>query len=70
MSYLHCPVCGLNVPRTAETKSGIEDCPRCLAHSSGTISVKLTPGRAQASTPSRGRVTEMLRELRPGAVRK
>jgi uncharacterized Zn finger protein (UPF0148 family) len=66
MSYLHCPVCGLNVPRTRETKTGTEDCPRCLARSSGTTSVKLASGRARKSTPSRRRVTKLLRELRPG----
>jgi hypothetical protein len=70
MSYLHCPVCGLNVPQTAETKTGVEDCPRCLAQSSGTVSVKLAPGQARARMPSRGRVSELLRELRPRAVKK
>ena len=70
MSYLHCPVCGLNVPRTAESESGAEDCPRCLAQSSGTTSVRLVPGRIRESKPSRGRVTRLLRELRPSGVQK
>jgi Zn-finger nucleic acid-binding protein len=70
MSYLHCPVCGLNVPRTAETTVGAEACPRCLARSSGTLSVKLTPGRSRESTPNRGRVSEFLRELRPGSAKR
>jgi hypothetical protein len=71
MSYLHCPVCGLNVPHTSETKTDTEDCPRCLARSSGTMSVELARGRARKSTPSRSRrVGKLLRELRPGAVKK
>lgn len=69
MSYLHCPVCGLNVPRTAEMAAGAEDCPRCLAQSSGTTSVKLESGRARESKPSRRRVTRFLRELRPSGVK-
>jgi hypothetical protein len=70
MSYLHCPVCGLNVPRTAEMEAGAEDCPRCLAQSSGTVSVKLAPGRTRESEPSRPRVAQFLRELRPSGVGK
>jgi hypothetical protein len=70
MSYLHCPVCGLNVPRTVEMDSSAEDCPRCLAQSSGTTSVKLVPGRTRESKPSRGRVIRLLRELRPSGVQK
>ena len=66
MNYLHCPVCGLNVPRTCETKTGDEDCPRCLARSSGTMSAKLARGRASEDTPSRGRIT-LPREPRPNA---
>jgi hypothetical protein len=69
MSYLHCPVCGLNIPRAAEMKSGAEECPRCLAQSSGTTSVKLAPGRARDSKPSRRRVTRFLRELRPSGAK-
>ena len=68
MNYLHCPVCDLNVPRTCETpQTDAEDCPRCLARSSGTMAVKLAPGRARESTPSRGRTTALPRELRPNA---
>jgi Zn-finger nucleic acid-binding protein len=70
MSYMHCPVCGLNLSRTAEMERGAEDCPRCLAQSSGTTSVKLLPGRTRESKPSRGRVTRFLRELRPIGARK
>jgi hypothetical protein len=69
MSYLHCPVCGLSIRRAAEMESGAEECPRCLAQSSGTTSVKLAPGRARDSKPSRGRVTRLLRELRPGGAK-
>lgn len=68
MSYLHCPVCGLNVPRTAEMESNAEECPRCLAQSGGTVSVKLAPGRVRESKPSRRRVTRFLRELRPSGA--
>ncbi len=68
MSYLHCPVCGLNVPRTAEMDAGAEDCPRCLAQSSGAVSVKLAPGRTRESKPSRWRVARFLRELRPSGA--
>lgn len=68
MSYMHCPVCGLNVPRTAEMETDAEDCPRCLAQSSGTVSVKLAPERARESKPSRGPVTRFLRELRPSGA--
>jgi hypothetical protein len=32
------------------------------------MSVKLAAGRGRQSTPSRRRVGELLRELRPGAV--
>jgi hypothetical protein len=70
MSYMHCPVCGLNVTRTAEMEPGVEDCPRCLAQSSGTTSVKLAPGRVRESKPSRRRVTRFLRELRPSGANK
>jgi hypothetical protein len=45
-----------------------EDCPRCLAQSSGTVSVKLAPERARESKPSRGPVTRFLRELRPSGA--
>jgi hypothetical protein len=69
MSYLHCPVCGLNIPRAAEIENGTEECPRCLAQSSGTTSVKLEPGRAHDSKPSRGRIVRLLRELRPSGVK-
>jgi hypothetical protein len=69
MSYLHCPVCGLSIRRAAEMESGAEECPRCLAQSSGTTSVTLAPGRARDSKPSRRRVTRLLRELRPGGVK-
>jgi hypothetical protein len=69
MSQMHCPVCRLNVPRTAEMKTGAEECPRCLAQSSGTTSVKLAPGRARDSRPSRRRITRLLRELRPSGVK-
>jgi hypothetical protein len=69
MSYMHCPVCGLNIARAAEMESGAAECPRCLAQSSGTSSVTLEPGRARDSKPSRGRITRLLRELRPSAVK-
>jgi hypothetical protein len=69
MSYLHCPVCGLNIQRTAEMETGAEECPRCLAQSSGTTSVKLAPGRTRDSKPSRRRVTRFLRELRPSGAK-
>jgi hypothetical protein len=69
MSYLHCPVCGLNISRAAEMEGGTEECPRCLARSSGTASVKLAPGRARDSKPSRGRITRLLRELRPSEAK-
>jgi hypothetical protein len=68
MSDLHCPVCGLNVPRAPEIEAGAEECPRCLALSSGTTSVKLANGRARKGTTSRGRVAGLLRELRPGGT--
>jgi len=64
MSYLHCPVCGLNVPRTPEIEASAKNCPRCLARSGGTMSVRLAAGRARASASSRARVTQLLRELR------
>jgi hypothetical protein len=70
MSYLHCPVCGLNVPRSRGMKSAGEDCPRCLARSSGTESVKLASGRAHERKASRNRVTALLRELRPSTVKR
>jgi hypothetical protein len=70
MSYLHCPVCGLNVPRGRGMKTTGEDCPRCLARSSGTESVKLESGRAHEGKPSRSRVAALLRGLRPSAVKR
>ena len=70
MSDLHCPVCGLNVPRIAEIEAGAEECPRCLALSSGTMSVELAQGRARKGMASRGRVTQLLRELRPGSTKR
>ena len=70
MSYLHCPVCGLNVPRGPEMESNSEDCPRCLARSSGTVSVKLAPGRVRQGKPNRSRVAALLRELRPSGVKR
>jgi Zn-finger nucleic acid-binding protein len=70
MSYLHCPVCALNVPRTPESQVGAEACPRCLAQSSGAISVKLARGRAPASTPVVRRVTASLNELRPSVAKR
>lgn len=70
MSYLHCPVCGLNVPRGRGMKSAGEDCPRCLARSSGTESVKLAPGRAREGKASRNRVASLLRGLRPSTVKR
>jgi hypothetical protein len=70
MSYLHCPVCGLSVPRGPEMEIGSEDCPRCLARSSGTVSVKLAPGHAREDKPSRRRVAALLRELRPSGAKR
>ena len=71
MRYLHCPMCGLNVPLVAaEKQSTVEDCPRCLARSSGAVSVSLIPGRAGESTTIKQRVATLLRELPPGVSRR
>jgi hypothetical protein len=68
MRYLHCPMCGLDVPMVAAApQPTVEDCPRCLARSSGAVSVSLAAGRARRSTTIKRRAATLLRELPPGA---
>jgi hypothetical protein len=66
MSRMNCPSCGLNVSFSAgERTNENEACPRCLARSSGTISVPLRPGAAPRPAPSADRVRAALRRFAP-----
>jgi hypothetical protein len=65
MAQMNCPSCGLSVSfKRGESVTG-ELCPRCLARSSGTISVRLRPGAVPKPLGVEARVRELLRKLGP-----
>lgn len=65
MTYVTCPVCALNVPVVrSDGAATIEDCPRCLARTSGAVSVKLERRHSPDERSTRRRVASLLRELR------
>jgi hypothetical protein len=62
MTRMSCPSCDLTVSfKRGESTSG-EVCPRCLARSSGTMSVRLHPGIAPKPLGTEARVREFLRK--------
>lgn len=67
MTKMSCPSCGLSVSfRHGESTSG-EMCPRCLARSSGTMSVRLRPGTEAKPPGIETRVREFLRARGPAS---
>lgn len=72
MSYLYCPMCGLSVPLAQSSDHAqLEDCPRCLAHSGGGVSVKLAPRRTDAhDARARRSAGGPLAQLRPTAAKR
>jgi hypothetical protein len=72
MSYLYCPMCGLSVPRAPSSEHAqLEECPRCLAHSGGAVSVKLAPRRADAhDRRARRSGSGLLAHLQPTAAKR
>lgn len=62
MAHMNCPSCGLDVALSrGETARAEEVCPRCLARSSGAVSVHLRPGPPPRRPPLEQRVIEALR---------
>ncbi len=71
MTDLNCPMCGLRVPAAAaEAAPKMNDCPRCLARTGGALAVKLEPRTTGASAALQHRVGNLLRQLRPTAVKR
>jgi Zn-finger nucleic acid-binding protein len=70
MTDLNCPLCGLHVPAIATQASEVDDCPRCLARTGGALSVKLERASGRTSAPLQRRVVNLLRQLRPAAVKR
>jgi Zn-finger nucleic acid-binding protein len=71
MTDLNCPMCGLRVPgAAAQAAPEMDYCPRCLARTGGALSVKLEPRAAGASASLQRRVGNLLRQLRPAAVKR
>jgi hypothetical protein len=71
MTDLNCPMCGLRVPAVAsQAAPKMEDCPRCLARTGGSLSVKLEPRAAGSRVVLQRRVGNLLRQLRPVAVKR
>jgi hypothetical protein len=65
MTDLNCPLCGLKVPVTADDGgASLEECPRCLAHSGGAVSVKLTERAGHESASTRP-AAQLLGKLMP-----
>ncbi len=68
MTQMNCPSCGLTVSfRTGESSQG-ETCPRCLARSSGAMSVRLRRGAAPKRLGTEARVRQLLRKRGWGRI--
>jgi hypothetical protein len=71
MIDLNCPMCGLRVPAAVtQVAPEMEDCPRCLARTGGALSVKLEPRSTSETASLQRRVGDLLRQLRPAAVKR
>lgn len=62
MTRMSCPSCDLTVAFKAGESTSGEVCPRCLARSRGTMSVRLRPGIAPRLLGTEARVREFLRK--------
>ncbi len=62
MMKMSCPECGLIVMLGHNERSSGEQCPRCLARSSGTLSVRLRRGAPPRRVSRERRVIEFLRK--------
>lgn len=71
MPHMSCPSCGLDlmVRRDERPGPGGYVCPRCLARSSGAISVRLRAGSPPPPVPLERRVLELLRRHAGGSLR-
>lgn len=63
MTKMNCPACGLAVSfRRSEQTGSAEPCPRCLARSSGALSIRLKPGAPPKRVSPERRVIDVLRK--------
>jgi hypothetical protein len=61
MTRMNCPTCGLTVSLGRQETPRGETCPRCLARSSGAVSVRLRSGLAPKPKGTEARIREFLR---------
>jgi hypothetical protein len=61
MKQMNCPSCGLTAAFKRGEDADAEHCPRCLARSSGTMSIRLRPGVAPKPLGVQARVRRFLR---------
>jgi hypothetical protein len=62
MTQTNCPPCGLTVSLRRGESGGGASCPRCLARSSGAMSVRLKRGAAPRGLGSEARIRQFLRK--------
>jgi uncharacterized paraquat-inducible protein A len=62
MTTMSCPSCGLTVTYKRGEDAEAEHCPRCLARSSGAMSIRLRPGAAPKPLGIQARVRELLKQ--------
>jgi hypothetical protein len=62
VTRMNCPSCDLTVSFGRGEGTAGELCPRCLARSSGTMSVRLNPGAVPKPLGTEGRIRELLRK--------
>lgn len=70
MADLTCPLCSLPVPPATRTAAEPDVCPRCLARTSGAVSVKLVPELFEHDAHANGGVITALRSLLPASPRR
>jgi hypothetical protein len=68
MTRMSCPSCGLTVTFEQGESTETESCPRCLARSSGVLSVRLHPALPPKPLDVEGRVREFLRRRGPQRI--
>jgi hypothetical protein len=61
MPVLSCPRCALTVPVDRAAR-GEQECPRCLARTSGALSVPLAPGLPDARAQGRSIIARLMRD--------
>jgi hypothetical protein len=62
MTQMSCPSCGLTLTFRQQENERAEPCPRCLARSSGAMSIRLRPGVPPKPLGAEKRVREFLRK--------